>query len=119
MKSPAITLEVVPPHSREQYEKSVIASLYSSDNAEHVSKMKVPPAIHSKPVPKEVDLSGMNNLETGTGTVLHPAKNSNFPRVSRKPPSPLLSPLMVFGSKKNAKRIRIDLKKGMSHIIKH
>uniref|UniRef100_A0ABM5EN23 Partitioning defective 3 homolog B isoform X1 n=1 Tax=Pogona vitticeps TaxID=103695 RepID=A0ABM5EN23_9SAUR len=112
MKAPAITLQVVPPYNREQYEKSVIASLYSSDNAEHISKMKVPPPIHSKPVPKELDLSGMNQLETGTRTVLHPAKSPNFPRVGRKTSSPSLSPLMGFGSKKNAKRIRIDLKKG-------
>ncbi|XP_042330623.1 partitioning defective 3 homolog B [Sceloporus undulatus] len=112
MKSPNIFLEVVPSCSREQYEKSVITSLYPSDNSEHVSKAKVLPPIHPKPMPKEVDLSGMNSLETGVWTVLRPAKSPNMPRVSRKPSSPSLSPLMGFGSKKNAKRIRIDLKKG-------
>ncbi|XP_061463903.1 partitioning defective 3 homolog B isoform X2 [Rhineura floridana] len=112
MKSQNIILEVVPPYSREQYEKSVIAPLYSPDNTEHISKAKVPPPIHPKPMTKEVDLSGTNNLETGGRTILHPAKSPNFPRVSRKSSSPSLSPLMGFGSKKNAKRIRIDLKKG-------
>lgn len=112
MKSQNIILEVVPPYNREQYEKSVIAPLYSPDNTDQVSKAKVPPPIHSKPVTKAVDLSGMDNLESGVPIVLHSAKSPNLPRVSRKPPSPSLSPLMGFGSKRNAKRIRIDLKKG-------
>ncbi|CAI5761914.1 partitioning defective 3 homolog B isoform X1 [Podarcis lilfordi] len=108
MKYQTIVLEVVPPHSREQYEKSAIAPLYPADNAEHVLRAKVPPPIYAKPVTREVDLSGTNHLESG----VHPAKSPNFSRVSRKPSSPTLSPLMGFGSKKNAKRIRIDLKKG-------
>lgn len=107
MKSHNITLEVVPPYNREQYEKSVIASLYSADSVEHVSKAKVPPPIHPKPITKAAD-----NLETGVRTVLHPVKSPNLPRLSRKPSSPTLSPLMGFGSKRNAKKIRIDLKKG-------
>ncbi|KAL8183635.1 UNVERIFIED_CONTAM: Partitioning defective 3 B [Gekko kuhli] len=112
MKSPNIILEVVPPYNREQYEKSVIASLYSADSVEHVSKAKVPPPIHSKPITKTADMCGMNNLETGVRTVLHPAKSPNLPKLNRKPSSPSLSPLMGFGSKKSAKKIRIDLKKG-------
>ncbi|KAH0621668.1 hypothetical protein JD844_023224, partial [Phrynosoma platyrhinos] len=112
MKSPNIILEVVPPCSREQYEKSVITSLYPSENSEHISKAKVLPPIHPKPMPKEVDLSGMNSVETGVWTVLRPAKSPNMPRVSRKTSSPSLSPLLGFGSKKNSKKIRIDLKKG-------
>ncbi|XP_053137545.1 partitioning defective 3 homolog B isoform X2 [Hemicordylus capensis] len=112
MKSQNIILEVVPPYNREQYEKSVIASLYSSDNTEHVSKAKAPPPIHPKPMTKGVDLSTVNNLEACVRTVLHPAKSPNLPKVCRKPSSPSLSPLMGFGSKKNSKRIRIDLKKG-------
>ncbi|XP_077175345.1 partitioning defective 3 homolog B isoform X1 [Paroedura picta] len=112
MKSHNMVLEVVPPYNREQYEKSVIATLYSADNAEHVSKAKVPPPIYPKPITKAADTCGMNNLETGARTVLHAAKSPNLPRLSRKPSSPSLSPLMGFGSKKNAKKIRIDLKKG-------
>lgn len=112
MKSQNIILEVVPPYSREQYEKSVIAPLYSSDNTDHVLKTKVPPPIHPKPVIKAIDLSGMDVIEPGVPIVLHSPKSPNIPRVSRKPPSPSLSPLMGFGSKKNAKKIRIDLKKG-------
>lgn len=112
MKSQNIILEVVPPYSREQYEKSVIAPLYSSDNTDHVLKTKVPPPIHPKPVIKAIDLSGMDVMEPGVPIVLHSPKSPNIPRVSRKPPSPSLSPLMGFGSKKNSKKIRIDLKKG-------
>ncbi|XP_044287664.1 partitioning defective 3 homolog B isoform X2 [Varanus komodoensis] len=112
MKTQNIILEVVPPYNREQYEKSVIAPLYPPENTELVSKTKVPPPIYPKPVTKEVDLSGMNSLESGVQSGLHHAKSPNFPRVSRKPSSPSLSPLMGFGSKKNSKRIRIDLKKG-------
>ncbi|XP_054827047.1 partitioning defective 3 homolog B isoform X2 [Eublepharis macularius] len=109
MKLPSIVLEVVPPYNREQYEKSVITPLYSADNVERVSKAKIPPPIHPKPTP---DMCGMSNLETGVQTVLHAAKSPNLPKLCRKPSSPSLSPLMGFGSKKNAKKIRIDLKKG-------
>nr|XP_060638875.1 partitioning defective 3 homolog B isoform X1 [Anolis sagrei ordinatus] len=112
MKSPNIILEVVPSYNREQYEKSVITSLYSPDNTDLISKAKIPPPIYSKPMAKEMDLSGTNSLDTGVWTVLHPAKSPNIPRVGRKTSSPTLSPLMGFGSKRNAKRIRIDLKKG-------
>ncbi|KAM6461847.1 partitioning defective 3 homolog B isoform 2-T2 [Liasis olivaceus] len=109
MKSQNIILEVVPSYGREQYEKLVIAPLYSPDNAEHISKGKFPSAVLPKPMIKDLDFSGANNLETGTHAS---AKSPNFPRINRKPSSPSLSPLMGFGSKKNAKKIRIDLKKG-------
>ncbi|XP_044888158.1 partitioning defective 3 homolog B isoform X6 [Mauremys mutica] len=102
MKSPSVFLEVVPPYNREQYEKSVIAPLCLLDN-DGVPKTKVPPPVLTKPTVKTVDLSGMNSLETDLQATLQHAK---------KPSSPSLSPLMGFGNKKNAKRIKIDLKKG-------
>ncbi|XP_070588131.1 partitioning defective 3 homolog B isoform X2 [Erythrolamprus reginae] len=109
MKSQNIILEVVPSYGREQYEKSVIAPLYSPNKAEHISKGKFPPAAHPKPITKDPDFSEANNLEIGTHAS---SKSPNFSRINRKPPSPSLSPLMGFGSKKNAKKIKIDLKKG-------
>nr|XP_023959798.1 partitioning defective 3 homolog B-like [Chrysemys picta bellii] len=112
MKSPSVFLEVVPPYNREQYEKSVIAPLCLLDNDEGVPKTKVSPPVLTKPTVKTVDLSGMNSLETDLQATLQHAKSPNLPRLGKKPSSPSLSPLMGFGNKKNAKRIKIDLKKG-------
>ncbi|TFK13601.1 polycomb protein SCMH1 [Platysternon megacephalum] len=112
MKSPSVFLEVVPPYNREQYEKSVIAPLCLLDNDEGVPKTKVSPPVLTKPTVKTVDLSGMDSLETDLQATLQHAKSPNLPRLGKKPSSPSLSPLMGFGNKKNAKRIKIDLKKG-------
>uniref|UniRef100_A0A8D0HM29 Par-3 family cell polarity regulator beta n=1 Tax=Sphenodon punctatus TaxID=8508 RepID=A0A8D0HM29_SPHPU len=112
MKSQNVILEVVPPYNSEQYEKSVIGPLCASDNDEGVLKPKVPPPVHLKPTVKTVESSGINSLETGMLAALQQTKSPNLPRLGRKPSSPSLSPLMGFGNKKNAKRIRIDLKKG-------
>ncbi|XP_067404942.1 partitioning defective 3 homolog B isoform X2 [Emydura macquarii macquarii] len=108
MKSPNVFLEVVPPYNREQYEKSVIAPLCLLNNDEGVPKAKVPPSVLTRATVKTVDLSGMNSLEA----TLQQAKSPNLPRLGKKPSSPSLSPLMGFSNKKNAKRIKIDLKKG-------
>uniref|UniRef100_A0A8C0IVL5 Partitioning defective 3 homolog B n=1 Tax=Chelonoidis abingdonii TaxID=106734 RepID=A0A8C0IVL5_CHEAB len=112
MKSPSVFLEVVPPYNREQYEKSVIAPLCLLANDEGVPKTKVPPPVLTKPTVKTLDLSGMNSLETDLQATLQHAKSPNLPRLGKKPSSPSLSPLMGFSNKKNAKRIKIDLKKG-------
>uniref|UniRef100_A0A8C8SZY8 Partitioning defective 3 homolog B n=1 Tax=Pelusios castaneus TaxID=367368 RepID=A0A8C8SZY8_9SAUR len=112
MKSSSVILEVVPPYNREQYEKSVIAPLCVLDSDEGVPKTKVPPSVLTKATVKTVELSGMNNLETDLQAALQQAKSPNLPRLVKKPSSPSLSPLMGFGNKKNAKRIKIDLKKG-------
>ncbi|XP_073162625.1 partitioning defective 3 homolog B isoform X6 [Lepidochelys kempii] len=112
MKSPTVFLEVVPPYNREQYEKSAIAPLCLLDNDDGVPKTKVPPPVLMKPAVKTVDLSGMNSLETDLQATLQHAKSPNLPRLCKKPSSPSLSPLMGFSNKKNAKRIKIDLKKG-------
>ncbi|NXG22551.1 PAR3L protein, partial [Grallaria varia] len=111
MKFQSVILEVLPPYNREQYEKSAIAPLFL-ENEEGVPKTKVPPPVHPKPALKTGNHSGASSLEAGVQTTLQQAKSPNLPRLSRKPSSPSLSPLMGFGNKKNAKKIKIDLKKG-------
>ncbi|XP_065493344.1 partitioning defective 3 homolog B isoform X3 [Caloenas nicobarica] len=112
MKFQSVTLEVLPPYNREQYEKSAIASLYFLDSEEGVPKTKIPPPVHPKPALKTMNLSGASSLETAAQATLQQTKSPNLPRLARKSSSPSLSPLMGFGNKKNAKKIKIDLKKG-------
>uniref|UniRef100_A0A8C0AT63 Par-3 family cell polarity regulator beta n=1 Tax=Buteo japonicus TaxID=224669 RepID=A0A8C0AT63_9AVES len=112
MKFQSVILEVLPPYNREQYEKSAIAPLCFLDNEEGVPKTKIPPPVHPKPALKTVTLSGASSLEAGVQATLQQAKSPSLPRLGRKLSSPSLSPLMGFGIKKNAKKIKIDLKKG-------
>uniref|UniRef100_A0A8C0EWW4 Par-3 family cell polarity regulator beta n=1 Tax=Bubo bubo TaxID=30461 RepID=A0A8C0EWW4_BUBBB len=112
MKLQSVILEVLPPYNREQYEKSAIAPLCFLDNEEGVPKTKIPPPVHPKPALKTINLSGASSLEAGVQATLQQAKSPNLPRLGRKSSSPSLSPLMGFGNKKNAKKIKIDLKKG-------
>lgn len=111
MKFPSVILEILPPYNREQYEKSAIAPLCFLDNEEGVAKTKIPPPVHPKPALKAINLSGASSFEAGVQATLQQAKSPNLPRLGRKS-SPSLSPLMGFGNKKNAKKIKIDLKKG-------
>ncbi|XP_059676130.1 partitioning defective 3 homolog B [Gavia stellata] len=112
MKFQSVILEVLPPYNREQYEKSAIAPLCFPDNEEGVPKTKIPPPVHPKPALKTINLSGASSLEAGMQATLQQAKSPNLPHLGRKLSSPSLSPLMGFGNKKNAKKIKIDLKKG-------
>ncbi|NXC67388.1 PAR3L protein, partial [Anhinga anhinga] len=112
MKFQSVILEVLPPYNREQYEKSAIAPLCFLDNEEGVPKAKIPPPVHPKPALKTINLSGASSVEAGVQSTLQQAKSPNLPRLGRKSSSPSLSPLMGFGNKKNAKKIKIDLKKG-------
>ncbi|NWR28705.1 PAR3L protein, partial [Tachuris rubrigastra] len=111
MKFQSVVLEVLPPYNREQYEKSAIAPLFLGSE-EGTPKVKIPPPVHPKPALKTINLSGASSLEAGAQATLQQAKSPNLPRLGRKPSSPSLSPLMGFGNKKNAKKIKIDLKKG-------
>ncbi|NWX58772.1 PAR3L protein, partial [Promerops cafer] len=111
MKFQSVILEVLPPYNREQYEKSAIAPLCILNNEEGVTKTKIPPPLHPKPAVKAINISGAI-LESGVQGTLQQAKSPNLPRLGRKPSSPSLSPLMGFGNKRNAKKIKIDLKKG-------
>uniref|UniRef100_H0WW76 Par-3 family cell polarity regulator beta n=1 Tax=Otolemur garnettii TaxID=30611 RepID=H0WW76_OTOGA len=112
MKSPSVVLHVLPPQNREQYEKSVIGPLNIFGNSDGVLKTKMPLHVHGKSGGKTVNLAGTNSPEADASTSLTQNKSPRVPRLGRKLSSPPLSPLMGFGSKKNAKKIKIDLKKG-------
>ncbi|XP_044097331.1 partitioning defective 3 homolog B isoform X3 [Neovison vison] len=112
MKSPSVLLHVLPPQNREQYEKSVIGPLNIFGNNDGVLRTKPQPPVHGITGIKTVTLTGTGGPEEDALTSLQQSKSPRVPRLGRKPSSPSLSPLMGFGSKKNAKKIKIDLKKG-------
>ncbi|KAM8789340.1 partitioning defective 3 homolog B isoform 2-T2 [Rhynchonycteris naso] len=112
MRAPCVLLHVLPPQNREQYEKSVIGPLNIFGNTDGVLRTKPPPSVHGKSGTKTVNLTGASSPEEDASTSLQQSKSPRVPRIGRKPSSPSLSPLMGFGSKKNAKKIKIDLKKG-------
>ncbi|XP_053453634.1 partitioning defective 3 homolog B isoform X2 [Nycticebus coucang] len=112
MKSPSVVLHTLPPQNREQYEKSVIGPLNIFGNNDCILKTKMPLPVHGKSGVKTVNLAGTNSPEADASTSLTQNKSPRVPRLGRKLSSPPLSPLMGFGSKKNAKKIKIDLKKG-------
>ncbi|XP_063092694.1 partitioning defective 3 homolog B isoform X2 [Cavia porcellus] len=112
MKSPHVLLQVLSPQNREHYEKSVIGPLHIFGNSDGVLRTKVSPPVHGKSGLKTANLTGANGPEADPATSLQQSKSPRVPRLGRKPSSPSLSPLMGFGSKKNAKKIKIDLKKG-------
>lgn len=112
MKAPCVLLHVLPPQNREQYEKSVIGPLNIFGNNDGVSRTKPPPPVHPRSGIKTVSLTETSSPEEDGSPSLQQSKSPRVPRIGRKPSSPSLSPLMGFGSKKNAKKIKIDLKKG-------
>nr|XP_036865144.1 partitioning defective 3 homolog B isoform X2 [Manis javanica] len=112
MKSPSVLLHVLLPQNREQYEKSVIGPLNIFGNNDGILRTKPPPPVHGKSGIKTTNLTGISSPEEDASTSLQQSKSPRVPRLGRKPSSPSLSPLMGFGSKKNAKKIKIDLKKG-------
>lgn len=112
MKAPSVLLHVLPPQNREQYEKSVIGPLNIFGNSDGVVRTKPPPSNHGKSGVKAVNLTGTSSPEEDASASLQQSRSPRVPRLGRKASSPSLSPLMGFGSKKNAKKIKIDLKKG-------
>ncbi|XP_006862019.1 PREDICTED: partitioning defective 3 homolog B isoform X3 [Chrysochloris asiatica] len=112
MKSPSMLLHVLPPPNREEYEKSVIGPLNIFSNSDGILRTKVPPPVHGKSGLDTVNLKGASSPEADASNALQQSKSPRIPRQGRHPPSPSLSPLMGLGSKKNAKKIKIDLKKG-------
>ncbi|XP_004426881.1 PREDICTED: partitioning defective 3 homolog B isoform X2 [Ceratotherium simum simum] len=112
MKSPSVFLRVLPPPNREQYEKSVIGPLNIFGNNDGVLRTKLPPPVHGKSGIKTVNLTGASSPEEDASTSLQQSQSPRVPRLGRNTSSPSLSPLLGFGSKKNAKKIKIDLKKG-------
>lgn len=113
MKSPSVVLHVLLPQNREQYEKSVIGPLNVFGNNDGASRTKAPlPPARGKTGLKAVNLTRANSPEGQESAPPQHSKSPRVPRLGRKPSSPSLSPLMGFGSKRNAKKIKIDLKKG-------
>nr|XP_003406165.1 partitioning defective 3 homolog B isoform X3 [Loxodonta africana] len=112
MKSPSVLLHVLSPQNREEYEKSVIGPLNIFGNNDGILRTKAPPPVHGKSVIKTVNVTGTSSPEGDASASLQQSKSPRVPRLGRKPSSPSLSPLMGFGNKKNAKKIKIDLKKG-------
>ncbi|XP_014691880.3 partitioning defective 3 homolog B isoform X2 [Equus asinus] len=112
MKSPSVLLHVLPPPHREQYEKSVIGPLNIFGNNDGVLRTKMPPPVHGRSGIKTVHLTGAGSPEEDASTSIPQSRSPRVPRVGRNASSPSLSPLLGFGSKKNAKKIKIDLKKG-------
>uniref|UniRef100_A0A671F699 Par-3 family cell polarity regulator beta n=1 Tax=Rhinolophus ferrumequinum TaxID=59479 RepID=A0A671F699_RHIFE len=112
MKAPGVVLHVLPPQNREQYEKSVIGPLHIFGNSDGVVRTKPSPSSHGQSGIKTVNLTGTSSPEEDASASLQQSKSPRVPRLGRKSSSPSLSPLMGFGSKKNAKKIKIDLKKG-------
>ncbi|XP_071977194.1 partitioning defective 3 homolog B isoform X3 [Engystomops pustulosus] len=109
MKHPTVLVEIVPSQNRELYEKANISCLSLEDNDDdeddEIPNIKPPPPpIHGRLNAKIIEQS--NDLESAKP--LHPSLVSDVAG-TYSPPS--LSPL-GFGSKRYAKRIRIDLKKG-------
>lgn len=112
MKSPSVVLHVLVPQNRERYEKSVIRPLNIFGNNDGTLRAKAVPPARGKPGLKAANLPRPNSPEADESTSPQQSKSPQVPRQERKPASPSLSPFMGFGSRKNAKKLKIDLKKG-------
>ncbi|KAM4626287.1 partitioning defective 3 homolog B isoform 2-T2 [Discoglossus pictus] len=107
MKNPSVLVEIVSLQNCEQYEKSLISHLSSLDEDydDEVPNIKPPPP----PVyMKQKMVEQTNGLESGGMSFTQPSLSPNS-SATFSPPS--LSPL-GFGTPKNVKKLRIDLKKG-------
>ncbi|MEE6490239.1 hypothetical protein FKM82_015809, partial [Ascaphus truei] len=110
MKHRSVLVEIVPSQNRELYEKSFITHLPLYEDNDAVPNLKPPPPpLQVKPPGRMVEQT--NGLETGGMTLLQPSMSPDLTQHGGNLSSPSLSPL-DFGSKKMAKKIRIDLKKG-------
>ncbi|XP_053554634.1 partitioning defective 3 homolog B isoform X2 [Bombina bombina] len=116
MKNSSVLVEVVPSHYREQYEKSVLfllKYLEDDDNDDEVPNIKPPP-----PPGRQNTLitEPSNGIVSSLISSMQPPLTSELSPhgVTFSPPSfppPSLPPL-GFGNKNNARKLRIDLKKG-------
>ncbi|KAM8933362.1 partitioning defective 3 homolog B [Pelodytes ibericus] len=111
MKQHSVLVEIIPSEKRELYEKSVISHLSNlEDDDDDVPNIKPPPPpIHGKLSVKPVEQT--NGLEFAGQTLVPPPISPDLVSQSGRFSSPSMSPL-GFGNKKNAKKIKIDLKKG-------
>ncbi|XP_051884696.1 partitioning defective 3 homolog B-like isoform X2 [Pristis pectinata] len=115
LQFPAVELQIVPSYNREQYEKFAIGSILSHVR-EDDSKIKVPSSMRSKPAGKPTDLVYPNNAENSSPSISKKLsspkqlRSNNHFTYSRKASSP--TSLGGLGTKKQGKKIKIDLKKG-------
>ncbi|XP_063285880.1 partitioning defective 3 homolog B isoform X1 [Pelobates fuscus] len=113
MKQRSVLVETVPPQNRDLYEKSLITSLPildDDDDEDDIPNIKPPPPpIYGKLGVKMAEPT--NGMESVGMTLYQSPASPNLLSQSGSFSSPSLSPL-GFGNKKNAKKLKIDLKKG-------
>uniref|UniRef100_A0A8C5PCR6 Par-3 family cell polarity regulator beta n=1 Tax=Leptobrachium leishanense TaxID=445787 RepID=A0A8C5PCR6_9ANUR len=112
MKHQSVLVEVVPPQNKELYEKAVISSMQLSDDEgdDDMPNIKPPPpSAQGKLRVKMADQA--NGLESTEMTFMQFPPAMDLSQSGKFSP-PSLSPL-GFGNKKNAKKLKIDLRKGV------
>nr|XP_057937707.1 partitioning defective 3 homolog B isoform X2 [Doryrhamphus excisus] len=112
MHSPVVSVEVLPPSNRENFEKSLIGQLLSNsagpDSSPRIPQTKEPPPpVKAKPVFKNPERPAVRVAEDAP-TLETTSQGRSETSLSEK--SPTLSSLMA--SKTGGRRMRIDLKKG-------
>uniref|UniRef100_UPI00398F8338 partitioning defective 3 homolog B-like isoform X2 n=1 Tax=Pristiophorus japonicus TaxID=55135 RepID=UPI00398F8338 len=115
MQFRAVQLQIVTGYNRERYERSAIGHL-TSHNHEDDSKTKFPPPLRLKPTSKPTDLVYPGNSKNSSPLI--PAqisspkqlRNNSHSVLPKKASSP--TSLGGLGTKKQGKKIKIDLKKG-------
>ncbi|XP_078085044.1 partitioning defective 3 homolog B-like isoform X2 [Mustelus asterias] len=112
MQLPVVELHIVPSYNRDRYERAAIGPLNNHIH-EDDPKAKIPPPPRSKPTGKPTELiysSGSENSSPFISTQVSSPKqlrSNSHSVLSKKTSSPTL-----FGTKKQGKKIKIDLKKG-------
>ncbi|XP_041056776.1 partitioning defective 3 homolog B-like isoform X1 [Carcharodon carcharias] len=115
MQLPAVQLQIVPGYNRDRYERSAIGSL-SSYNHEDDSKTKFPPPLRPKPTSKPTDLTYSSSSENSSPLILmqisspKQLRSNSHSVLPKKTSSP--TSFGGLGTKKQGKKIKIDLKKG-------
>eukprot|EP00062_Callorhinchus_milii_P014670 gi/632964106/ref/XP_007898238.1/ PREDICTED: partitioning defective 3 homolog B [Callorhinchus milii] len=116
VQAPSVQLEIVPGCNRERYEKSAIGCLINHKHEDNNAKPKVPPPMHSKLSVKQIDSVSSNNSESGlplvSAQISSPTqtRSNSHSLLAKKTSSPTV--FGGLGSKKQGKKIKIDLKKG-------
>ncbi|CAJ1078845.1 partitioning defective 3 homolog B isoform X2 [Xyrichtys novacula] len=113
MRSPVVSLEVVPTSNRERYEKSLIGQLFGNsagpDSSPRVAKTKEPPPpVKAKPVFKPPESASPRLADEAAMLEANMPKGRSDSPLFKK--SPALSSLVT--NKRGGRRLRIDLKKG-------
>ncbi|XP_067844190.1 partitioning defective 3 homolog B-like isoform X2 [Heptranchias perlo] len=115
MQFPAVQLQIVPSCNRERYERSAIG-LLNSPNPEDDSNTKFPPPLRSKPTSRPTDFVYPSNSENSSPLIStqisspKQLRSNSHSILAKKTSSP--TSLGGVGTKKQGKKIKIDLKKG-------